>query len=66
MGTILLVLFVLFMALWALGGYWFADPAVPGLARQSWLLAWLCMLILGLIVFGAVDVRPVQPVQVVR
>jgi hypothetical protein len=51
---ILLILFVLFMALWGLGGWYYFDRANPGMHGTT-VLAWLSVLILGLIVFGAVD-----------
>ena len=54
MSLILTVCFIVFMILWLFGGgYLYYDPAKPHLLGGV-LLPWLCVLILGLVVFGAV------------
>lgn len=52
-----LVVFIIAMCSWLGFGYIGRDPARPyGLGNT--LAAWVAVLILGLIVFGAIDPRP--------
>lgn len=53
-----LVIWVVLMILWLFGVGWLSyDPANPR-AVGGVLIPWLCVLILGLVVFGAVEARP--------
>jgi hypothetical protein len=57
-----LVVFVVGMLVWAGFGYSYRDPARPyGLGYTF--APWLCVLILGLIVFGAVGTVPAVVVR---
>ncbi len=64
-----LVIWVVLMVLWiALGCYWMYEPGKP-VNMGNTIIPWACVLILGLIVFGAVSAGTVvveKPVQVVR
>ncbi len=49
-------IWVVLMMFWLFGGgYWGYDPAKPQLLIGNTLVPWLCMLIIGLIVFGAIS-----------
>jgi hypothetical protein len=59
--TIWVVIWVVLMILWLAGGcYWSWDPAKPQGVGNT-LLPWACVLILGLIMFGAVGTQPIDP-----
>jgi hypothetical protein len=54
------VIWVVLMILWLFGGaYWNWDAARP-VALGNTLIPWACVLILGLIVFGAFSPGPVR------
>jgi hypothetical protein len=57
--TIWVVIWVVLMCLWLFGGcYWSWNPQTPA-AIGTTIIPWLCVLILGLIMFGAVSGGPV-------
>lgn len=53
--SVWVVIWVVLMMFWLFGGcYWGYDPGKPlGLVGAT-LIPWLCVLILGLILFGAI------------
>ncbi len=54
------VIWVVLMILWLFGyGYATWDPNKPGVLVGGTLIPWLCVLILGLIIFGAISPGPV-------
>ncbi len=57
--TVWVVIWVVLMMFWLFyGGYIAYDPARP-LHLGGTLIPWLCVLILGLIIFGAISPGPV-------
>jgi hypothetical protein len=49
-----MVIFIVLMMFWLFGGCWACwDPAKPTYCLGTTIIPWLCVLILGLIVFGA-------------
>jgi hypothetical protein len=53
--TVWVVIWVCLMMFWLFGGcYWTWDPARPHVLGNT-LIPWLCVLIIGLVVFGAVS-----------
>ncbi len=58
-AVIWLVIWVVLMLFWLFyGGYSNWNPAAPA-ALGNTLIPWLCVLILGLVVFGAISSGPV-------
>ncbi len=63
--TIWVVIWVVLMILWLFGGcYTSWNPAAPA-ALGNTIIPWLCVLILGLIMFGAIG-GVVGPAIVIR
>jgi hypothetical protein len=59
--TIWVVIWVVLMMLWLFGGgYMCWDPARPQNLIGATIIPWLCVLILGLIMFGAVSGGPIR------
>jgi len=59
--TIWLTIWVVLMVLWLFGGCWVAyDPARPQVLLGGTVVPWVCVLILGLVVFGAVTPGPIR------
>lgn len=57
------VIWVVLMMLWLFGGsyaYWPNDRAGAPIYVGGTLIPWLCVLILGLILFGAVSPGPIR------
>ena len=53
-----LVIFIVLMMFWLFFGGWYGyqyDPPRRPAAMGAMLLPWLCVLILGLVVFGAIS-----------
>ncbi len=63
--SIWLVVWVVLMILWIAGGVYTRDPARP-YAIGNTVIAWVCVLILGLIVFGALPVAPQPAIVIAR
>lgn len=56
--TIWVVIWVVLMILWLFGGCYMSwNPATPH-AIGNTIIPWLCVLILGLIMFGAIGAGP--------
>lgn len=54
MGLVLLVVWIVLMVIWLIFGcYWGWKPDQPALLGNT-LIPWACVLILGLVVFGAI------------
>jgi hypothetical protein len=61
--TIWLVIWVVLMLFWLFFGCWTTwDPARP-IGLGTTIIPWLCVLILGLVIFGAVDSHPMAVQQ---
>lgn len=51
-----LVIWVVLMMFWLFGGGWsYYDPQKPYLMGTHVFVPWLCVLILGLVLFGAIS-----------
>ncbi len=61
--TVWVVIWVVLMMFWLFGGcYWSWDATRP-IAIGTTIIPWLCVLILGLILFGAISAGPVVLVR---
>lgn len=57
------VIWTVLMILWLFGGcYWSWDPGKPALLGNT-LIPWVCVLILGLILFGAISPGPLTALR---
>lgn len=53
--TVWVVVWVVLMMFWLFGGcYWMWEPAKPYMIGTT-IIPWLCVLILGLVLFGAIS-----------
>ena len=55
-----LVIWVVFMIVWFCFGCYSFDRSQPH-SLGGYLIPWICTLILGLVVFGAITVGPINP-----
>lgn len=57
MFLICMVVFIVVMVIWLVGAGWYFDRANPWIGGPQ-LLAWIAVLIVGLVCFGAVSPGP--------
>lgn len=61
--TVWVVVWVVLMMFWLFFGCWWGYDATKPYGIGTTVIPWLCVLILGLIVFGAISAGPVVLVR---